>query len=234
MILASRAMVCCIFIALLPEVPPVASSGQSGEATFWVSVRTGRQRVFNVVHFGAVGDGVTKDTVAVEKAVAAVKAAGAGTVYFPPGRRFVVAPFNLTSHCTLYIDAGASLVASKLSSDWPLIPALPSYGVGQRGGELRRTSLIHGENLTDVVVTGANGTIDGQGAVWWHQNPGGYTPGHIIEFMHSTDIELSNLTLIDSPVRCDSLTRLHATAAFDGTCVCCFVLQVLDGASRLR
>ena len=42
------------------------------------------------------------------------------------------------------------------------IPALPSYGQGKHGGPTRRISLIHGENLTNVIITGKNGTIDGK------------------------------------------------------------------------
>ena len=181
--------------------PSQSVTSLSDEVPSWLFARTNREHVFNVVKYGAVGDGVTKDTAAVDRAVAAVKAAGAGTVYFPPLGRFLVAPFNLTSHCTVYIDAGASVIASQTPSDWPLIPALPSYGVAKHGGELRRTSLVHGEDLEDVVVTGANGTIDGQGAIWWHHRPGGYTAGHLIEFMRSDSVEVSNLTLINSPVR---------------------------------
>lgn len=193
-----------LIAAAVVSLDLLLSSAISGDTPAWLSAHTGRKNVYNVAQFGAVGDGTTKDTAAVEKAIAAVKAAGAGTVYFPSGGRFLVAPFNLTSHCTVYIDAGASLIASPLPLDWPLIPALPSYGVAKHGGQLRRTSLIHGEDLVDVVVTGANGTIDGQGAIWWHHRPGGYTPGHLIEFMRSIDIELSNLTLVNSPVRVTS------------------------------
>ncbi len=43
--------------------------------------------VFDVKHiiFGAVGDGITDDTAAVQAAIDAASAAGGGTVYFPPG-----------------------------------------------------------------------------------------------------------------------------------------------------
>jgi hypothetical protein len=37
---------------------------------------------------------------------------------------------------------------------WPVIDPLPSYGRGRELPGARHMSLIHGENLTDVVITG--------------------------------------------------------------------------------
>ena len=165
-------------------------------------VRSERAQTFNVKEFGAVGDGKTKDTAAIEKAVAAVKAAGSGTIIFPSGGRFLTGPFNVTSHCTLFIDSGATLLGSADKSDWPVIPALPSYGQGKKGkkhGAGRRMSLIHGEHLSDVIVTGNNGTIDVQGSAWWDHKVHGDTPPHLFELMWSEDVELSYLTLTNSP-----------------------------------
>ena len=159
-----------------------------------------RAKTFNVMDFGAVGDGVTKDTGAIVRAVAAVRAAGSGTVLLPGGHTFLSGPFNLTSHCTLFIAANATLLGSPDKGDWPRIPALPSYGQGKHGGPTRRTSLIHGQNLTDVVVTGANGTVDGQGAeAWWGHKKDDDTPPHLVEFMWSTNVEVSHLTLTNTP-----------------------------------
>jgi len=42
--------------------------------------------------------------------------------------------------------------------EWPLIAPLPSYGRGRERLGPRHISLIHGEGLNDVVITGmANG-----------------------------------------------------------------------------
>ena len=153
------------------RVPQVERASPTPE---WLAERTGRASVFNVRDFGARGDGATKDTGAVVRAVAAGAAAGSGTVYFPPGR-YLVAPFNLTSHCTVYLDAKAGLLASTEPDDWPLIPALPSYGQGKKGGPLRRSSLIHGEHLVDVAHR-RHGTIDGPAAA--KKAAGGWTNGH--------------------------------------------------------
>lgn len=49
---------------------------------------------------------------------------------------------------------------------------------------------------------GNNGTIDGQGSFWWQKFHGGklkYTRPYLIELMFSDTIQISNLTLLDSP-----------------------------------
>jgi hypothetical protein len=40
--------------------------------------------------------------------------------------------------------------------EWPLIAPLPSYGRGRERLGPRHISLIHGEGLNDVVITGTN------------------------------------------------------------------------------
>ncbi len=51
---------------------------------------TGAQGIFNVVRYGAAGDGRTDDTAAIQATINAIPAAG-GTVMFPPGT-YIVAP----------------------------------------------------------------------------------------------------------------------------------------------
>ena len=83
-----------------------------------------------------------------------------------------------------------------------MIDPLPSYGRGRDKAGGRYASLIGGSNLTDVVVTGDNGTIDGQGAVWWSKfrsNKLKYTRGYLIEVLWSDTVVVSNVTLLNSP-----------------------------------
>jgi len=67
---------------------------------------------------------------------------------------------------------------------------------------LRHRSLINGQNLTDVVITGNNGIIDGQGSTWWNwfrSNKLNYSRPHLVEFVYSEQIVISNITFLNSP-----------------------------------
>ncbi|KAF9598691.1 hypothetical protein IFM89_029941 [Coptis chinensis] len=92
-----------------------------------------------------------------------------GAQLIVPPRKWLTGSFNLTSHFTLYLQKDVVILASQDENDFPLIPVLPSYGRGRDapGDSLRYSSFIHGNNLTDVILAGANGTIDGQE----HLNP---------------------------------------------------------------
>ena len=52
------------------------------------------------------------------------------------------------------------------------------------------------------IFLGENGTIDGQGRIWWDKfkkNEIKHTRPYLIEIMFSTDIQISNITLVNSP-----------------------------------
>lgn len=51
----------------------------------WTKQNTVNMQVFNVMHFGAVADGVTSCNVAINAAIAAANLVGGGEIYFPPG-----------------------------------------------------------------------------------------------------------------------------------------------------
>ncbi|CAF2071038.1 unnamed protein product [Brassica napus] len=155
--------------------------------------------------FGAVGDGVTSNTAAFRDAVSQLSrfADYGGSLLFVPAGRWLTGSFNLTSHFTLFLHRDAVLLASQEESDYEVIEPLPSYGRGREtDGGRRFISLRFGSNLTDVVITSENGTIDGQGEPWWGKFKGGelkYTRPYLIEIMHSDGIQISNLTFLNSP-----------------------------------
>jgi polygalacturonase len=77
-----------------------------------------RRHVFNLTEFGAVGDNKTVNTGAFEAAVAAVRAVegdGGGQIIVGPGI-WLTAPFNVTSHMTLFLCQDASIVGIQVLS----------------------------------------------------------------------------------------------------------------------
>ncbi|KAJ1375162.1 Pectin lyase fold/virulence factor [Sesbania bispinosa] len=154
--------------------------------------------------FGGVGDGKTSNTKAFQYAISNLSQYaydGGALLVVPPGK-WLTGSFNLTSHFTLFLHNEAVILASQDESEWPTLPVLPSYGRGRDAPDGRFSSLILGTNLTDVVITGYNGTIDGQGSYWWdkfHKGELKLTRPYMIEIMFSHHIQISNLTLINSP-----------------------------------
>ncbi|XP_038683685.1 probable polygalacturonase isoform X2 [Tripterygium wilfordii] len=87
-------------------------------------------------------------------------------------------------------------------SNWRVVEPLPSYGRGIDLPGRRYCGLINGQSLTDVVITGDNGTIDGQGSVWWelfNSHSLNFSRPHLVELIDSNDIVVSNLTFLNSP-----------------------------------
>ena len=66
---------------------------------------------YGVRAFGAVGDGKTLDTSAINRAIDAAAGAGGGTVHFPAGN-YLSYSIHLKSKVTLYLDQGATIVAA--------------------------------------------------------------------------------------------------------------------------
>lgn len=170
-----------------------------------------------VIDYGAAGDGRTKDTVAIQRAIDAAAAAGGGTVVFPAGR-YLSGTLVLKDHVTLGLENGAVLLGSTDLGDYPRHrPAYRSYTetyVNQ--------ALIYAENAQHVGLAGG-GTIDGQGG---HANfrvaPGevGYLERpYLVRFINCRDVRVEGITLRDSPMwvqhymACDRVTIRGITVA---------------------
>lgn len=181
-----------------------------------------RMAVKSIVDFGGVGDGKTSNTAAFRRALKYMESfrVNGGSQLNVPRGRWLTGSFNLTSNFTLFLDDGAVILGSQDPKEWPIIEPLPSYGRGRERLGGRHLSLIHGNNLTNVVITGKNGTIDGQGKMWWDlwwNRTLEYTRGHLVEFINSHNILISNLTFLNSPfwtvhpVYCRNFVVKHMT-----------------------
>ena len=100
---------------------------------------------FNPRVFGAVGDGKTKDTVAIQRAIDAAAKAG-GVVLLDRGV-FLSGTLHLKSGVTLRIQKGATLLGSAEHADYQ---------------KNRWLALIEARDAHDIALTGG-GIVDGQG-----------------------------------------------------------------------
>ncbi|MCX7048773.1 MAG: glycoside hydrolase family 28 protein [Candidatus Sumerlaeota bacterium] len=116
---------------------------------------------FNVVEYGAAGDGNNTCTKSIQAAIEACAAAGGGVVHFPAGR-YLTGPVFLKSNITLHIGEGATLLGSQRFEDFPLFK--PGWQIKNEKEIL--AALITGSDLENIAITG-RGAIDAQGKPWW-------------------------------------------------------------------
>lgn len=180
-----------ILASLLPAAGPAARA----------------EKLCDVRHMGAFGDGKAMDTAAIQHAIDACSAAAGGTVHFAPGT-YLSAPLDWKSHVRLQLDAGATLLGSPNPADYPV----------RTDASWRLVSLLHADHATDIALTGA-GTVDGSGGGWWQRQIEG-RKAHmkegprpmLIDLTHSHSILIEGVTIQNSPqynilaVLCDGLT----------------------------
>jgi len=119
---------------------------------------------YNVKDYGAKGDGQTIDTKSIDAAIDAASEKGGGTVFFPAGT-YLSFTIHLKSFITLNLDNGAVLEAADVKKyGLGYDPAEPNaFDMYQDFGHSHwRNSLIYGENLQNVAITGL-GAIYGNG-----------------------------------------------------------------------
>jgi hypothetical protein len=109
------------------------------------------QQNFSVVEYGAVGDGVTDDSAAIQAAVNAIKATAipGGTLYFPGGRNYLI---TTSINCTSITSQGQG-IGIKMTGDSEgasriiarLSAALPVFDFSGTGRATVRDVWVHGD-----------------------------------------------------------------------------------------
>ena len=114
---------------------------------------------FYVTDFGAIGDGITLNTKAIQSAIDACAKAGGGKVVLSSGK-YLSGTIVMKSNVELHFAHNSTLLGSTRHEDYPLQP-LPKYRShkDQLGGF---HALIYTDEVENISLTGS-GTIDGQG-----------------------------------------------------------------------
>ena len=129
----------------------------------------------NVEDFGAVGDGITDDTAAIQNAIHFCPCNG--RVRIPAGTYFV-RPLVLKSHMTLELKQDAVLLGDPCEEHYPILPGeIADWATGEalqvsswEGNPFPcRQSFISAHHAEDITIVG-QGIIDGnaQNSTWWN------------------------------------------------------------------
>lgn len=144
---------------------------------------------FNIKDYGAVGDGETLNTKAIQRAIDACSAAGGGKVWIPTGR-FVIGTVQVKSNVTVSLDYGAALLGSQNKKDYPTENLRPAR-------EGNSECLLYAEDATNIRLEGI-GVIDGRGQPEFfpkRAGPGGRDDRpRLIRFENCENLTFSGLT----------------------------------------
>jgi polygalacturonase len=151
-------------LALAPGALAAAADPWSRAADIARTVKapTFPKRDFDIVKFGAKGDGTTLNTQAIARAIEACHRAGGGRVVVPAGR-FLTGAVHLKSNVNLHLSQGATLLFSTDPAHYPIV------FTRWEGIELMNYSpFVYARKQRNIAITGS-GTLDGQGSArnWW-------------------------------------------------------------------
>ena len=120
----------------------------------WMASVLPAQTCYDIISFGAKGDGVTDDAMAIQKAIDRCSAEGGGIVLLPRNHVFLSGPIELKSQVELHLEATATLKANPDEG----IYRLSAFGENRGEGML----WLWAKDAENISITG-KGTIHGNG-----------------------------------------------------------------------
>ncbi len=144
----------------------------------------------NIAELGAVNDGKTLNTKAIQAAIDSCARAGGGQVLVPAGGAYLSGTLILKSKVLLHLENGALLLGSPNIADYH--PGFPH--------------LLFAENAEFTGITGT-GTIEGNGPAFWDEN---FEPRNRplpwLRFLNCRNLVFDGVSLLHSPAHVLVLT----------------------------
>lgn len=174
----------------------------------------------NILDYGAVNDGKTLNTAAIQAAIDDCHDKGGGQVVIPAGH-FVSGSICLKSNVELHFQHGAKLIASTDMNDYNAPDAYPQNW-GSVNEEWAGKHLIYAVEQTNIAITG-HGTIDGNADFFYGEiEKMARNYGWVYGIAKSRDKEQLRPGQLISLVECTQITVTDITI-INATCWCCFL-----------
>lgn len=184
---------------------------------FWIfcMAQSAEAKSYNIRDFGAIPDGVTLNTEAIQKAIDKANSTGGGKVIFPSGK-FLTGSIQLKSNVELHLEKGAVLLGS--TSPYDYFKAEEEEKThSPKTDDNSALGLILAIEAKHVKISG-QGTIDGQGLAlalngdslhhagvlvdenynYRRMRPSELVRPKLFRFLQCENIEIENLTLTNS------------------------------------
>ena len=177
-------------------------------AALATSARPARAASISVTATGAIGDGQTLNTAAIQAAIDRCAESGGGTVVFPPGR-YITGTLLLRSKIALHLEDGAALLGSTNLADYRLVDPFVD-GTGAQMGY----ALLAGVDVADVAIEGP-GSIDGRGKETLAargSNEKSKRP-FLLRFVRASGVRLTNIHLLQSAAWMAHFFQCHGVTA---------------------
>lgn len=146
-------------------------------------------RTFSVTDYGAVGDGTTDNTIAIQAAIDGARAAGGGTVEIPAADQpYESGPLMLYGNINLKVDDGA------------ILQALP-FGIYPASTTSPANFITVPSGASNVQISGG-GSVDGNGSDWWtaFRDHTITRRPRLVQINHVDTILITGVTFANSPM----------------------------------
>lgn len=166
--------------------------------------------IYDVLEYGAIGDGKTNDTSAIQKALDECCNAGGGTVVFRGGHEYRAGFLRVGSHTRLELEMGAVLKAGDSLDDF--LPEGGNFDTARSGHAsydnceydgLAPAFFIYAKDAEYITISG-DGIIDGNEHIFygevtkWHIEGDFYPRVPLLFFENVKRLQIRNITLANS------------------------------------
>lgn len=170
--------------------------------------------VYNILHYGAVSDGITLCSASIQAAADKAAENGGGTLYIPAGK-YVCGTVELYSNVQLYIENGATVFGSGNLGDFGPEEEYTEPLYQDLSHTTFRLSMFFAENAHNITISGG-GIIDMR-SVWDEKNQRKIIANRgakVFAFKNCTAISIKDISIMnatDLAVYLAGCTKVHCS-----------------------